>query len=41
MYIIECNTFSEFIDTIEELTKKGLCFHSQTSNLTIKLTGGY
>lgn len=41
MYIIECHTFTEFLDTIEGLTKRGLCFHSQTHNLTIKLTGGY
>ena len=38
---IECSTLNEFLDTIEGLVKRGLTFHSKTSNLTIELTGGY
>ncbi|AUG87701.1 hypothetical protein [Vibrio phage VEN] len=40
-HVINCETFSTFIDTIEALVKKGLTFHSNADTLTIELTGGY
>ena len=39
--IIECNTLTEFLDSIAGLVERGLTFHSNTKNLTINLTGGF
>ena len=39
--IIECKTFSAYMDTIEVLVKKGLTFVANSDTFTIELTWGY
>lgn len=38
---IECQTSTEFFDTIKGMVERGLTFKACASTLSITLTGGY
>ncbi|ALK86933.1 hypothetical protein [Yersinia phage vB_YenP_AP10] len=38
---IECKTFNDFMDTVEDLVKRGLMFNANGTTWVITLTGGY
>jgi hypothetical protein len=40
-YHIQCDDLETFLKVVVSLMKDGVCFESDTSRLTIDLTGGY
>jgi len=41
MYVIKCGSFTEFLETVAGLVRRGFHFEANQETLTINLTGGY
>lgn len=40
-YVIDCDTFEQFMDAVEQCVRRGLQFDAFPAKLLIRCTGGY
>lgn len=41
MYVIQCNTETQFFEACYQMMTKGACYTANIEKLTITLTGGF